>query len=202
MPRPARRSSNASTGSRTSSRASDESSGRERSRGRSAASRQELSIRVRLSQGEGTKMAQDEREETPTIVPMVAYEDPATAIDWLVRAFGFRERKDQRMKDRDGRITHAEFRLGKGRVFLATPTPDYQSPKHHRETCAAARKCSSVPWVIDGLLVRVDDVGRHFARAKSEGATMLSDLVHNPVGRLYRAEDLEGHRWMFLKPHP
>jgi len=146
-------------------------------------------------------MAQDEREEMPTIVPMVAYEDPATAIDWLVRAFGFRERKDQRMKDREGRITHAELRLGKGRVFLATPTQDYQSPKHHRETCGAARKWSSVPWVIDGLLVHVDDVDRHFARAKSEGATMLSDLEDNPVGRLYRAEDLEGHRWMFLKPH-
>jgi len=146
-------------------------------------------------------MAQDEREEMPTIVPMVAYEDAATAIDWLVRAFGFRERKDQRMMDREGRITHAELRLGKGRVFLATPTPDYQSPKHHRETCGAARKWSSVPWVIDGLLVHVDDVDRHFARAKSEGATMLSDLEDNPVGRLYRAEDLEGHRWMFLKPH-
>src|SRR2546425_6305888 len=92
-------------------------------------------------------MAQDEREEMPTIVPMVAYEDAATAIDWLVRAFGFRERRDQRMKDPDGRITHAELRVGKGRVFLATPTPDYQGPKHHRETCAAARKWSAVPWV-------------------------------------------------------
>ena len=30
---------------------------------------------------------------------------------------------------------------------------------------------------------------------------MLSDLEDNPVGRLYRAEDIEGHRWMFLKPH-
>src|SRR5437870_4647061 len=68
-------------------------------------------------------MAQDEREEMPTIVPMVAYEDPATAIDWLGRAFGFRERKDQRMKDRDGRITHAELRLGKGRVFLRPRHP-------------------------------------------------------------------------------
>ena len=91
-------------------------------------------------------MAQDEREEMPTIVPMVAYEDAATAIDWLVRAFGFRERKSERIKDRDGRITHAELRLGKSRVFLATPTPDYQGPKHHRETCAAARKWSAVAF--------------------------------------------------------
>src|SRR2546428_12442523 len=112
-------------------------------------------------------MAQDEREEMPTIVPMVAYEDGATAIDWVVRAFGFRERKDQRMKDREGRITHAELRLGKGRVFLATPTPAYQSPKHHRETCGAAPQWSSVPWVIDGVLDHEVDVAREFSRASS-----------------------------------
>ncbi len=145
-------------------------------------------------------MAHDDREEMPTIVPMVAYEDAATAIDWLVRAFGFRERKGERIKDRDGRITHAELRLGKGRVFLATPTPDYQGPKHHRDTCEAARRWSAVPWVIDGLLVHVDDVARHFARATSAGATLLSDLEDQPYGRLYRAEDVEGHRWMFLQP--
>src|SRR5438445_13226503 len=127
-------------------------------------------------------MAQDEREEMPTIVPMVAYEDPATAIEWLVRAFGFRERKDQRMKDRDGRITHAELRLGKGRAFLATPTPAYQSPKHQRATCAAARKWSSVPSVVDGMLLHVDDVVRHFARANREGTVRLSCLHVNAAG--------------------
>jgi hypothetical protein len=28
---------------------------------------------------------------TPTIVPMIAYEDTAAALAWLARAFGFRE---------------------------------------------------------------------------------------------------------------
>src|SRR5437867_11950766 len=60
--------------------------------------------------GRGNEMAQDEREEIPTIVPMVAYEDPATAIDWLVRPLGFPERKGQRRQDRDVRITHADPR--------------------------------------------------------------------------------------------
>src|SRR2546428_5423801 len=147
-------------------------------------------------------MAQDAREEMPTIVPFVAYEDAATAIDWLSRAFGFREEKGQRMTDPKGRITHAELRHGRGRIFLSTPTPDYQGPKHHRETCATARKWSAAPWVIDGLLVHVDDVARPFARAKAAGAPLLSDLADQPPGRLYRTEDLEGHRWMFLQPSP
>jgi len=146
-------------------------------------------------------MARGEGEEMPTIVPMIAYEDAAKAIDWLGRAFGFRERKGERVKDRDGRISHAELRLRKGRIFLATPTPDYQSPRHHRETCTAARTWSAVPWVIDGLLVHMDDIDQHFARATSAGATLLSDLEDQPYGRLYRAEDVEGHRWMFLQPH-
>jgi len=45
----------------------------------------------------------------------------------------------------------------------------------------------------------VDDVERHFAKAKAAGATMLSDLEEAPYGRLFRAEDVEGHRWMFLQ---
>ena len=33
---------------------------------------------------------------TQRIVPMIAYEDAAAAIDWLTEAFGFREREGQR----------------------------------------------------------------------------------------------------------
>jgi uncharacterized glyoxalase superfamily protein PhnB len=139
-------------------------------------------------------------EKTQTIVPMIAYEDTAAAIDWLDRAFGFREKKGERYTERDGRITHAEMEFDGGRIYLANPTPDYQGPMHHRETCGAAKKWSSVPWVIDGLLVHVPDIEKHFARAKANGATMLSEIQSEPWGRLYRAEDLEGHRWMFMQP--
>jgi uncharacterized glyoxalase superfamily protein PhnB len=138
-------------------------------------------------------------EKPPRIVPMIAYEDAASAIDWLSRAFGFEER-GERYTEPDGRIGHAELAFEGGQIALATPTRDYESPKHHRESCEAARKWSTVPWVIDGLLVHVDDVDRHFERAKAAGARILSEPQSNPYGRLYRAEDPEGHRWMFLQP--
>ena len=83
--------------------------------------------------------------------------------------------------------------------MLATPSPNYQSPKRHRENCAAARRWSTVPYIIDGVLVSVDDLDRHFARAKSAGATILSEIEEGPPGRRYRAEDLEGHRWFFFE---
>jgi uncharacterized glyoxalase superfamily protein PhnB len=131
----------------------------------------------------------------PQVVPMLAYEDGAAALDWLSKAFGFRERT--RYTEPDGTISHGELELGEGVVMLATPTPDYQGPKRHREVCEPARKWSDVPWVIDGVLVQVDDLDDHYARAKAAGATILSEPEDSGHGRFYRAEDLEGHRWMF-----
>jgi PhnB protein len=135
-----------------------------------------------------------------TVVPMVAYEDAAAAIDWLTRAFGFREDADERYTE-DGRVTHAELDVGDGSIiYVANPTADYVSPKRHREDCKVAAHWSTVPWVVDGVQVLVADVEEHFARAKTAGATMLSQIEDNPFGRLYRAEDVEGHRWMFVEP--
>lgn len=131
-----------------------------------------------------------------SVVPMIAYEDGIAALEWLARAFGFRE--CTRMLGKDGRLAHGEMEAGDGLIMLATPTPDYEGPRHHRETCEQARRWSTVPWVIDGVLVYVSDIDAHFDRAKREGATILSELEDGFPGRRYRAEDLEGHRWMFM----
>ena len=136
---------------------------------------------------------------TQRITPMLAYEDAAAAIDWLTHAFGFAEREGQRLTDADGTVTHAEIERDGAIVMLATPTPDYQGPRRHREECEAARRWQDNPWVIDGLFVEVDDVGAHHARATAAGATVirpLDDVAHAGM-RLYTAEDPEGHRWMF-----
>jgi uncharacterized glyoxalase superfamily protein PhnB len=134
-----------------------------------------------------------------TVVPMLSYEDGFAAIDWLCRAFGFREREGSRHAD-GGRVSHAELDVGDGSVvFLASPTPDYRSPRRHRETCEDAARWSRAPWVIDGVLVHVADVDEHYRRAVETGAQPLSEVEQQPPGRLYRVEDLEGHRWMFLQ---
>ena len=130
------------------------------------------------------------------VVPMISYEDGIAALEWLHRAFGFEE--VTRMVEADGRLSHGEMMAGDGLIMLASPTPDYRSPKHHREACEQARKWSAVPWIIDGVLVYVDDLDSHFARAKAAGATILSEIESGPPGRRYRAEDFEGHRWFFF----
>ena len=134
---------------------------------------------------------------TPSVVPMISYEDGIAALEWLHRAFGFRE--TTRLTTADGRLAHGEMEAGGGLIMLASPTPEYRSPKHHREVCEQARKWSTVPWIIDGVLVNVDDLDRHFTRAKAAGATILSDIEEGPPGRRYRAEDFEGHRWFFFE---
>ena len=131
------------------------------------------------------------------IVPMIAYEDAAAAIDWLSEAFGFTERAAQRYTDEKGVVGLAELELGGEIVMLATPNRDYQSPRRHRLECEQADRWLDNPWVVDGVLVTVDDLDAHHDRAVSAGATLIRPLEDGPVGRLYTAEDLEGHRWMF-----
>jgi uncharacterized glyoxalase superfamily protein PhnB len=130
------------------------------------------------------------------IFPMLAYEDPAAAIDWLAEAFGFEERGERYVME-DGTIGHAEVDVGGATLMLATPTREYQSPKTHRESCEAAARWLDNPWVVDGLLVLVDDLETHHARAVAAGANVIRPLEDGPDGPLYTAEDLEGHRWMF-----
>ena len=135
---------------------------------------------------------------TQSVIPMLSYEDGAAAIEWLSRAFGFREQL--RYADDDGTITHAELAIdGDGTIMLATPTPHYESPRRHRDSCDSARRWSSVPYVIDGVLVYVDDVDAHLTRARAAGARILTELDEAHGQRQYRAEDLEGHRWMFAQ---
>jgi uncharacterized glyoxalase superfamily protein PhnB len=135
--------------------------------------------------------------KAPDIIPLIAYEDGVAALEWLSRAFGFRERA--RMLGPDGKLAHGEMEAGNGVIMLATPNSDYESPKHHRRECERARKWSVVPWVIDGVLVYVNDVEAHYQQAKSAGATILSEPDDSPPAKRYRAEDSEGHRWMFMQ---
>jgi uncharacterized glyoxalase superfamily protein PhnB len=134
--------------------------------------------------------------EYPDVVPMLSYEDCAAAADWLVQAFGFEE--VERFEE-DGEITHVTLRAGNGRVFVGKPGETYVNPKRLREQCEAAARMYEVPWVVDGVWVQVDDVDAHNEQARAAGARLLGELEDGPVGRLYRVEDPEGHRWMFAQ---
>jgi uncharacterized glyoxalase superfamily protein PhnB len=130
---------------------------------------------------------------------MLSYEDVGRAADWISDAFAFEER--ERFSEDDGTVSHVTMVLDGAVVFLGWPGSGYRSPKRHAEECEIERQILDTPFVVDGVMVYVEDVTAHFERARAAGATILSELEDNPAAgqRQYRAEDIEGHRWMFAQ---
>ena len=136
-------------------------------------------------------------EPRPAVVPVLAYADGPAALDWLVRVFGFTELT--RRLDDHGRMLHSELDAYGGLIMIGAADLAYEGPKVHREHCASAAAWQETPFVADGVLVHVPDVEAHLAVARREGARILSGSESSPPGRMYRAEDVEGHRWVFLE---
>ena len=126
------------------------------------------------------------------ITPYLYYEDLAATLDWLARAFGGK-RYGTRMKGPDGKVNHAAMKFGTGIVMMGRPDPKqrYKNPRR-------------LGQATQSLYVIVDDVDRHFARAKKMGARILEEPEDTEYGhRRYGACDPEGHEWYFaraLKP--
>ncbi len=130
-------------------------------------------------------MAKNLPENTPVITPYLLYEDVGAALAWLGSAFGFRE--TFRMPGPDGKVAHAEMRLGDGVVMMGCPGPHYRNPKH-------------IGHVTHNIHVYVDDVDAHHAQAKAAGATIIAPPEDQFYGdRRYAAEDPEGHHWYFAQ---
>ncbi len=121
----------------------------------------------------------------PTFYPVLAYRDPAAAIAWLCRAFGFSEQTVARAED--GAIKHAELAYGDGIVMLGgcNEALGMMSPLDQ-------------PAAAQTTYVAVDAADPHHERAKAAGATITMELRDTDYGsRDYGALDLEGHRWFF-----
>ena len=120
------------------------------------------------------------------------------ALEWLVKAFGFEEKVEMRMME-NNRLTHAELKLGESIIMLATPSPDYESINNHRKHCKQTDKWLQVPYIVNGLLVYVENVDAHYKKANENGAEILSEIEDGFPGKRYRCADSEGHRWMFMQ---
>jgi uncharacterized glyoxalase superfamily protein PhnB len=117
------------------------------------------------------------------VAPYLLYEDPAAALDWLARAFGFRERF--RHAGEEGTIDHAEMELEDGLIMLANPGGDYRSPRRLGGATVEVH-------------VYVDDIRAHCERARAAGAEIDREPSEKPYGTIqYSATDPEGHIWLF-----
>jgi len=126
------------------------------------------------------------RADMPTMYPSFRYDDAPAAIDWLVRAFGFK--RHAVYPNPDGTIAHAELSLGRGMIMLGSTKADFMGMKSPRTLGA----------VTGGLYVVIDDVDAHCARATAAGAIIVRPLTDQSYGgRDYSCRDLEGNLWSF-----
>jgi uncharacterized glyoxalase superfamily protein PhnB len=117
-----------------------------------------------------------------TIIPELVYRDLDAAVAWLCTTFGFQER----------------LRIGNHRSQLVLGDAS---------VIAVAQPAGHAPDVLDAprhgelthsLMVRVEDVDRHYAHANLCGARIIAPPADFPYGeRQYTAEDLAGRRWTF-----
>ena len=132
----------------------------------------------------------------PRISSGLYYRDPATMIDWLCRAFGFEPRL--RVEDDEGRIVHSELTYGEGLIMVGGERAGAERRFGTDMRSPLAAGCNT-----QGLMLYVDDVDAHCARARAAGATIVDELTLHDYGpeywadRSYGATDPEGHLWWF-----
>jgi PhnB protein len=120
------------------------------------------------------------------ITPYLFYADVDAALDWLSKAFGFKPM--MKFAGPGGKTNHSAMKLANGEVFmLGCPGPKYKNPKR-------------LGNVTQGLYITVEDVDKHYLRAKKAGAKIIDEPADQFYGdRRYSAADPEGHHWYFAQ---
>lgn len=118
------------------------------------------------------------------VTPYLSVNDAAAAIEFYKKGFGATE--VMRLPGPDGKLGHAEIRIGDALVMLADESPDYGNLS---------------PKTLGGSAVRlhmyVEDVDAFFEQAVAAGAKVLIPIADQFYGdRSGRLEDPFGHVWL------
>jgi len=118
-----------------------------------------------------------------SITPYLIVKGAAAAIDFYRQAFGATE--IMRMPMPDGRIGHAELRIGDSFVMLADEFPE-----------AEAISPNTLGGTTVGLMIYVEDAYAVFNKAVSLGAKVKKPIADQFYGdRNGTLEDAWGHKW-------
>ena len=121
-----------------------------------------------------------------SITPYLGIHKAAEAIEFYKKAFGATQ--VMRLDMPDGRVGHAELRIGDSSLMLGTPCDQMalRNPDEHTSI---------------GLHLYVEDVDAQFQRAVDAGATVVSEPKDQFYGdRSASVKDPFGHLW-FLATH-
>jgi uncharacterized glyoxalase superfamily protein PhnB len=110
------------------------------------------------------------------VIPVLNYPDMLAAVDWLCKAFGFRER----LRVADHRSQLQLGMAGEGIVVRQGPKPLSSIDSTH------------------AMMIRVGNLTLHHRRTVSAGARIVSPPTPHPYGeRQYTVVDPWGHVWVF-----
>ena len=121
-----------------------------------------------------------------SVTPYMGIDNAAEAIAFYNKAFGATQ--VMRLDMPDGRVGHAELRIGDSSLMLGTPCDQMalRNPDEHTSI---------------GLHLYVEDVDAQFQRAVDAGATVVSEPKDQFYGdRSASVKDPFGHLW-FLATH-
>jgi len=118
-----------------------------------------------------------------TLTPYLIVKDATKAIEFYREAFGAEELF--RLTGPDGRIGHAELRIGASVLMVADEFPDF-----------GALGPTSIGGSPVSLHLYVDDVDAVVPRAEAAGATVLRRIADEFYGdRTAMLADPFGHKW-------
>jgi len=118
-----------------------------------------------------------------SVTPYLVVDDAAGAVNFYQQAFGAQE--TVRMNGPDGKIAHAELRLGDSMIMLSSEM-----------TGGAARSPRSLGGTTASIFLYVEDVDAVFKQAVSAGATIQTPLADMFWGDRYGTlTDPFGHSW-------
>ena len=121
-----------------------------------------------------------------SLTPYMGIDKAGEAIEFYKKAFGATQ--VMRLDMPDGRVGHAELRIGDSSLMLGTPCDQMalRNPDEHTSI---------------GLHLYVEDVDAQFQRAVDAGATVVSEPKDQFYGdRSASVKDPFGHLW-FLATH-
>ncbi len=133
-------------------------------------------------------MANDAKNTSAPLMPVMRYADCNKAVDFLTRVFGFAEGNAYR--DEKGKVMHAELWFGNGAIMIG---PVAETPFSR-----VMRQPAQAGGVTASLFCVVNDPDAHYARAQEAGFEIVLPLRDESYGsREYSVKDPEGHVWTF-----
>ncbi len=130
----------------------------------------------------------------------IHYDDANEAIDFLCRAFGFEVKL--KIDAPGGKVVHSELVVEGGLVMVGDAVSEDGGERPGRDW---VRTPTSAGGCTQALMMFVDDVDAHCARARAAGAKIVMEPKVSDYGedywtdKTYECVDVGGHHWWFVQ---